>query len=232
MVHYRKIYNRHADIYDRLISAEDTDKHLLPAMEQILDFKDKLVLDLGTGTGRIPQLLRNKVNQIFGLDLHLGMLQEQSYKIESSGGNCQLVQADLLQLPFPNHYFEIVTAGWAIGHFQSWFTGSWPAQVDKAIQEMIRVTRPNGTLLIIETLGTGSLKPEPPSIGLNNYYHYLEKNWGFIRTTISTDYQFQNLEEAIELAGFFFGEQMAFKIQENNWVRLHEWTGIWHKHKS
>lgn len=232
MGHYQNIYRHHAHLYDCLISAEDADQHLLPAMERLLDFEGKRILDIGTGTGRIPQLLQPMVRQVYGLDLHLGMLQEQALKPFQSGGNWQLVQADLRRLPFPGGFFDGVTAGWAIGHFQSWFSKNWSAQVDGAIQEMVRVTRPGGSLMIIETLGTGSLEPAPPSIGLGNYYHRLEKYWGFIRTIITTDYKFQNLDEAVDLSRFFFGEQLADRVRQNKWVRLPEWTGIWHRHRS
>lgn len=232
MDHYQNIYRNHARCYDRLISAEDVDHHLLPAIERLLDIEGKRILDVGTGTGRIPHLLRTRAGQLYGLDLHLEMLEEQALKLSPSTGNWHLVQADLRHLPFPGCYFDGVTAGWAIGHFQSWFSEDWPAHVDSAIQEMARVTRSGGSLMIIETLGTGSLKPAPPSIGLRNYYHHLENYWGFIRTTISTDYQFNNLEEAVDLSGFFFGEKMAARVSQNRWVRLPEWTGIWHRIQS
>jgi ubiquinone/menaquinone biosynthesis C-methylase UbiE len=226
---YQNIYRNHAHRYDRLISAEDTDQHLLPAMERLLAPEGKQILDVGTGTGRIPQLLHSKTGRCYALDLHLGMLKEQARKISPSAGRWHLVQADLRHLPFPDNYFDGVTAGWAIGHFLSWFFEDWPAQVDGGIQEMARVTKSGGALVIIETLGTGSLEPAPPRIRLGNYYNRLEKHWGFVRTTISTDYQFQNLDEAVDLTGFFFGEQMAAKVLQNHWVRLPEWTGIWYK---
>jgi len=232
MDHYQNIYRNHAQRYDRLISAEDADHHLLPAFEQVLDFKGKRILDVGTGTGRIPQLLQPQAGQLYGLDLHLGMLKEQTFKLSPAAANWYLVQADLRYLPFPERYFDGVTAGWAIGHFQSWFSIDWRMQVDSAIQEMVRVTRHGGSLVIIETLGTGTNEPAPPSIGLANYYHHLENYWGFIRTTISTDYQFQNLEDAVDLSGFFFGEQMAARVRQNQWVRLPEWTGIWYMQPS
>lgn len=229
MDHYINIYSNHADIYHRMIAAEDVDGNLLPALKKVASFQGKRVLDLGSGSGRMPILLHKNVQQIIALDLHLGMLHEQKqqqYRMNEIWG---LLQGDLRVLPFPENYFDVVTAGWAMGHFQSWHTPDWPAQVDRALNEMLRVVKPTGAMIIIETLSTGSPVPTPPTERLGEYYARLENKWGFTAQEISTDYQFQNLEESVELAKFFFGEELGQKIQENHWVRLPEWTGVWGK---
>jgi hypothetical protein len=92
---------------------------------------------------------------------------------------------------------------------------------------MLRVQKPKGKVIIIETLTTGSTMPAPPTQGLAEYYARLENQWGFSRQQIQTDYQFSNLEEAIKLSEFFFGAELANKVRRNNWVRLPEWTGVW-----
>lgn len=229
MDQYINIYSHHADIYHRMIAAEDIEGNLLPAIERGTTIKGKRVLDLGSGTGRIPLLIYPQTTQLIGLDLHLEMLREQVRQRDQINGVWNLIQGDLRVLPFPNDWFDVITAGWAIGHFQGWFPKDWQHQVNQAIHEMVRVIKPEGTLIIIETLTTGSLVPKPPTKKLAAYYKYIENQWGFTCQEISTDYQFRNLDEAIELAGFFFGDQLASKVQENNWVRLPEWTGVWAK---
>ena len=232
MDHYINIYSNHADIYHRMIAAEDVDGNLLPALQKVAPFSGKRVLDLGSGSGRIPLLAHPKAEQIIALDLHRGMLKEQQVQRERQNGTWELLQGDLRVLPFPENSFDLITAGWAIGHFQSWHNASWHAQVDKAISEMLRVVKPDGALIIIETLTTGSTIPAPPTERLGEYYNRLESKWGFTRQEVSTDYQFQDLEEAVSLSEFFFGEALAKKVQDNNWVRLPEWTGVWGKQAS
>lgn len=229
MDHYINIYSNHADIYHRMIAAEDIDGNLLPAIKQITSIQGKCVLDLGSGTGRIPLLLHSQVEQIIALDLHWGMLLEQQRLRDQKKKNWGLLQGDLRVLPFLENSFDIVTAGWAMGHFQSWHIANWPAQVDRALNEMLRVLKPGGAIIIIETLSTGSSVPIPPTERLAEYYAWLENKWGFTRQEISTDYQFQDLARAAELTGFFFGDELAQKVWENNWVRLPEWTGVWGK---
>ena len=227
--HFQNIYAHHVDTYHRMIAAEDVTGNLLPAIETIASVGGKRVLDLGSGTGRLPLLLHHQAAKVIGLDFSLGMLREQQVQRQLVNGNWDLVQGDLRELPFPAGWADLVTAGWAMGHFQSWFEGNWQDQVDQALWNMSRALKPGGAIVIIETLTTGSLTPAPPTEGLARYYGWLETRWGFTRQEISTDYQFANLAEAIELTGFFFGEGLADKVRANQWVRLPEWTGVWGK---
>jgi ubiquinone/menaquinone biosynthesis C-methylase UbiE len=227
MDHYINIYKHHADRYHRMIEAEDVDGNLLPAIKRLGSISGKRVIDLGSGTGRLPLLLHDQTSQVIGVDLHSGMLIEQLKQIKRVGGNWGLVQGDIRELPFQNGWCDIVTAGWAIGHFQSWFADDWENQVDRVIIEMLRVTKNEGGIVIIETLTTGSLTPAPPTENLAKYYAHLEDHWGFTRQEVPTDYKFIDLGESKDLIGFFFGKELEAKVIQNNWIRVPEWTGIW-----
>jgi ubiquinone/menaquinone biosynthesis C-methylase UbiE len=144
-------------------------------------------------------------------------------------GDWRLAQADMRALPLPDACADIVTAGWAIGHLRGWFAENWRRQIGRVLREMQRVAAPGGALLIMETLTTGALAPAPPTPGLAEYYAWLESEWGFVRQTIRTDYQFASVEEAIARTEFFFGAELAEKIKDNGWARLPEWTGVWRK---
>jgi len=227
MDHYINIYSHYADIYHRMITAEDVDGNLLKAIENVTAIREKHILDLGSGTGRIPLLIHPQTAQSIALDLHLSMLREQQRQRDQRNGNWGLLQGDLRTLPFPENWFDVITAGWVVGHFQGWFAADWQNQVDQALREMLRVLKSNGALIIIETLTTGSTMPAAPTQRLADYYARLEDQWGFSHQQIQTDFQFSNIEEAIKLSEFFFGAELAKKVRQNNWVRLPEWTGVW-----
>ncbi|MBX3045862.1 MAG: methyltransferase domain-containing protein [Anaerolineales bacterium] len=229
MDHFRNIYTNKAEAYHALIAAEDADGNLLPALQAIAPLAGARVLDLGSGSGRIPLLLGGLDCTIVASDLHYAMLREQQAQRERVQGNWPLVQADGRQTPFASGWADVVTAGWAFGHLVGWYPDAWQQQAGRAIAEMQRTAKPGGTLIIMETLGTGVLQPAPPHAGLAAYYAWLESEHGFVRTAVATDYDFGSVERAVELCSFFFGEEMAERVRANSWSRVPEWTGVWGK---
>jgi len=227
--HFIHIYNHQARDYHRLITPEDVDRNLLPALEKITPLQGKRILDLGTGTGRLPLLLGAQAAQIIGLDLHWDMLRENQTQRKSRQGKWGLIQGDMRRLPVLSGWAEVVMAGWAIGHFTQWYAPDWPVQAGRVLTEMHRVVQPGGALIIMETLTTGSLTPAPPTEALAHYYTWLEAEWGFNRQEIQTDYQFASVEEAVARTEFFFGPDLAATIRRQGWSRLPEWTGVWGK---
>lgn len=230
MDHFRNVYTNKAAAYHALIAAEDADGNLLPALQAITPLAGTRVLDLGSGSGRIPLLLRGLDCHIVASDLHYAMLLEQRQQRSLVNGHWPLVQADGRQTPFASGWADVVTAGWAFGHLVGWYPDAWQQHAGRAIAEMQRTAKPGGTLIIMETLGTGVLQPAPPHAGLAAYYAWLENEHGFVRTTVATDYDFGSLERAVELCSFFFGEEMAERVRTNGWQRVPEFTGVWAKH--
>ncbi|HZD11068.1 MAG TPA: methyltransferase domain-containing protein [Candidatus Binatia bacterium] len=225
--HFIPIYKSQAPAYQRMVAAEDVENNLLPALRRLVDFSGQRVVDVGSGTGRMPYLLRQQAAGGIGVDLHDEMLRENRRQQVQVGFHWPLVQGDVRNLPFAGNCAGVVTAGWAIGHFCAWYGAQWRRNVERALREMARVARPGGSLLILETLGTGVLSPAPPTAGLAAYYQLLEEDWGFQRDEVSTDYQFASVEEAIACMAFFFGEALAREIERHGWARVPEWTGIW-----
>ncbi len=229
MDHFQHIYSHRAADYHRLIAPEDVDGNLLPALEAVAPLRGKRILDLGSGTGRLPLLFARQVARVIGLDLHWDMLRENRAQRDRAGGEWSLVQGDMRELPFPSAWADVVTAGWAIGHLRGWFAGEWQTEIGRVLREMRRVAAPGGALVIIETLTTGSLTPTPPTQELAEYYAWLESEWGFARKPIRTDYQFESVDAAVAHTEFFFGGELAAKIRQHGWARLPEWTGVWSK---
>lgn len=229
MDHFRHIYSHRAADYHRMITPEDWEGRLLPALQRVTPLVGKRILDLGTGTGRLPLLLGSTAAQIIGLDLHAAMLQEHLRQRDGAGGRWGLAQGDMRSIPLPSAWAEVVTAGWSIGHLRGWYPVDWQMQIGWVVEEMHRVVQPGGALIIIETLTTGSLTPAPPTPHLAEYYTWLENEWGFARQTIQTDYQFASVEEAASQTEFFFGAELAATIRRNGWATLPEWTGVWGK---
>jgi ubiquinone/menaquinone biosynthesis C-methylase UbiE len=227
--HFISIYKHQANAYHRMIVPEDIEGNLRTAMEKVTPLRGKRILDLGTGTGRLPLLFSREAAQMVCLDLHAGMLQEHQQQRRQNQGQWALIQGDMRQLPVLTAWAEVVTAAWAIGHLSNWFGDDWQTQIGRVLAEMHRVVTPGGAIIILETLTTGSLTPAPPSAGLARYYQWLEEAWAFTRQEVRTDFQFATVEEAVAHTEFFFGPHLSATIREQGWSRLPEWTGVWSK---
>lgn len=134
--------------------------------------------------------------------------------------------SDLRQLPLEDHSFDIVMAGWSICYLASSNNNEWSDNLSQVLNEIIRVLRPNGTIIILETLGTGNEQPAPPDF-LQSYYTKLEQEYGFKHKAIRTDYEFDSVEQAEEVCRDFFGDSLADRIKEEKMRIVPECTGIW-----
>jgi ubiquinone/menaquinone biosynthesis C-methylase UbiE len=228
--HFRKIYANKADLYERMVSREDYRGNILPALLEITPLDGQTVVELGAGTGRLTRLLGFYVQRIHAFDLSPAMLAVAKSTLELTGmTNWTLAVGDNRKAPVRDGFADLTIAGWSFGHAQSWYPDTWRDEIDSALSEMARIVRPGGTIVILETMGTGQKQPAPPHEGLAAYYAWLENEHGFSYTWIRTDYQFESVAEADELTRFFFGDELADRIVREQMAILPECTGIWWK---
>jgi demethylmenaquinone methyltransferase/2-methoxy-6-polyprenyl-1,4-benzoquinol methylase len=103
------------------------------------------VLDVATGTGDLALALRDAgAGDVVGLDFSAPMLEEAIRKEAVAPGvqHITWVEGDALSLPFPEESFDAVTVAFGLRNLPS-----YPA----ALREMIRVLRPAGSLVCLET---------------------------------------------------------------------------------
>ena len=109
----------------------------------ILARQDAQVLDLCCGTGDMAFALERQAGsagaQICGADFAHPMLERALQK--SHGRSPQWVEADALNLPFPDDSFDLVTSAFGFSNL---------ADYDAGLREIVRVLRPGGELGILE----------------------------------------------------------------------------------
>ncbi|MCE2490359.1 MAG: class I SAM-dependent methyltransferase [Anaerolineae bacterium] len=224
----QQIYENDAARYKRLVAAEDWQQRLLPAISDVVPLAGAMVVELGAGTGRLTRLLSPCVKKVHAFDRSGNMLHHaRNHLLRQCPVNWSLAMADNRDLPLAHGCADIAIAGWSFGHSTVWNEKGWRAEVDRAVSEMQRVLRPGGTAIILETLGTGSETPQPPTATLAAFYRWLETERGYTRRWLRTDFRFASLEEARELLGFFFGEEFASQAPLSASCVLPECTGIW-----
>lgn len=115
------------------------------AIDSLRPFAPKRLLDVATGTGDFALLAMRRLNLdgILGVDLSEGMLRVGREKVEQQGlsDRITLRKADCMQLDIPDNSFDAVTVAYGVRNFED---------LDRGLQEMRRVLRPGGRLVIIE----------------------------------------------------------------------------------
>jgi ArsR family transcriptional regulator len=100
------------------------------------------LLDIGTGTGRMLELLADRVETGTGIDLSREMLAVARARLERAGlSHCSLRQGDMYQLPWSEGSFDAVTIHQVLHYAED------PAQ---AVAEAARVLRPGGRVVIVD----------------------------------------------------------------------------------
>ncbi|MBI4444388.1 MAG: bifunctional demethylmenaquinone methyltransferase/2-methoxy-6-polyprenyl-1,4-benzoquinol methylase UbiE [Acidobacteria bacterium] len=104
--------------------------------------QNSVILDLCTGTGDLALDLAPQA-QVVGCDFAHPMLQLCKAKIDKKklSSRITVVEGDALHLPFASSSFHALTIAFGLRNLES-YTGG--------LQEMVRVLRPGGLLLILE----------------------------------------------------------------------------------
>jgi SAM-dependent methyltransferase len=228
MPDYRQIYAQQAEAYHRLVSAEDYLGELPHALARVVALSGARVLEIGMGTGRITRLLLEAGARVTGYEQSPQMLAVARREL---GERFQAVVADVRSATLPANSADVALAGWALGHFCEWHAPDFLAEIDAVLLKMLNALEAGGTLIVVETLGTGSDEPRAPNAALGAYYEFLEEAHGMRRETLRTDYRFASLQAMLDSVSFFFGPELAERVREQGRPLLREWTGLWWKRK-
>ena len=99
--------------------------------------KEERVLDVACGTGDMCLLLAKQGCLVTGVDLSEEMLAIAKRKAES--GEWKVANAE--QLPFEDNSFDAVTCAFGVRNF---------VHLEQGLNEMLRVLKPGGTMVILE----------------------------------------------------------------------------------
>lgn len=224
MPDHHAIYEEEAARYHELIAKQPSLKKVI---EEIRPVSGLDVVDLGAGSGRLTAVLADQAKSIIALDAYEPMLQVAAERLRLAGyTNWNTQVADHRNLPLPDDSADLIVSGWSICYLGSDNLPDWKLNIQQVMNEMKRVLRTGGTIIIFETMGTGFETPNPPHF-LKQYYASLEQNYGFSHKWIRTDYTFESVEQSEQLTRFFFSDELADRVAQNKLVHLPECAGVW-----
>lgn len=118
-----------------------------PLVAELAKVRARLILDIGTGTGRLPLTLLDQARfqgRVIGVDASLPMLNTAAEKLAGYQDRCRLIHQSAMRLPFVDGAFDAVTMLEMLE-----FT---PNPVE-ALREAVRVLKPGGLLLTTRRTG-------------------------------------------------------------------------------
>lgn len=226
--HFQTIYAQHADQYDAMVEREDVEGNLPAAIQSIAALAGRHVVELGAGTGRVTRLVAPHAKSIHAFDGSAHMLDVARGHLEKSGlSNWKLGVAENNHIPLADGCADVVVEGWSFGHLTGWYPDDWRSRLAEVMGEVRRLARPGGTILLIETLGTGFETPHVVTDGLGALFAVLAWEYGCQSKWIRTDYTFESVDEAERMARFFFGDGLGDRVRREQISRLPECTGLW-----
>lgn len=114
-------------------------------LQLVANTHPKTILDIATGTGDLAILMtKTNAEKIIGLDISAGMLDVGRKKIENRklSDKIEMILADSESMPFDNNTFDAITVAFGVRNFEN---------LEKGLSEILRVLKPNGIFVILET---------------------------------------------------------------------------------
>jgi ArsR family transcriptional regulator len=136
-------FKAHAGEWDKIRALHVTEKEVEAAMDEALgEGPFNLLVDLGTGTGRILELFGARAARALGFDLNHAMLAYARMKLERAAlSYAQVRHGDLYNVPLPDGAADAVVLHQVLHFLDD------PAA---AIAEAARLLAPGGRLLVVD----------------------------------------------------------------------------------
>jgi demethylmenaquinone methyltransferase/2-methoxy-6-polyprenyl-1,4-benzoquinol methylase len=165
------------------------------------------VLDIATGTADVALATSKlKPNSIIGVDISEGMLSVGRIKVEKKGLSSliKLQKADSENLPFTENQFDAITVAFGVRNFE---------HLSKGLDEMCRVLKPGGKLVILEFS-----RPRifPVKQLYDFYFRYFCPWWGKVVSKDNSAYKY--LYDSV--SAFPEGEQFLSIAKQSGFKQL------------
>ncbi len=137
--------SKNYDGLNRVISFGIDVKWRKKVVAMVKKTQPKTILDIATGTGDLAiNLAETNAEKIIGLDISSGMLDIGKEKVKTNGleNTIEMVLGDSENMPFEDHSFDAITVAFGVRNFEN---------LEKGLNEILRVLKPKGTFIILET---------------------------------------------------------------------------------
>jgi ubiquinone/menaquinone biosynthesis C-methylase UbiE len=173
-------FDRHADYYDRsqyqtgrrtLISSRND--HIIGILSEIAVSDTASVLDAGCGPGNLLPQLASRFGRVYALDASSRMLNiARTHTADFRNITYQV--GNIEALPFGDESFDLVCSAGVIEYLPN---------IERALQEIQRVLRPGGLLILSTTNANAPISRIQPALQLLVRIPFVARMFGIERTT-------------------------------------------------
>lgn len=202
-----KNYYEENDIYEIFSIAEDYPNKIYKCL--LPKIKNKVVLDLGCGTGKFMKKFYKEALKYYGLDLSNEQLKIAKNKVKSN--NVQFICCSAENIPLPENSIDVIISTWVLGTI---------LEVDrrnKVLDEMKRVLKNDGSIYLVENDIGGEfeeIRNRFPNIKkTKDYNDWIESKRFTPYEKFETYFNFKSREQAIDVFKNIWGEKVKDKIK-------------------
>lgn len=210
----------------RLGEVFDPDRRVLAALDRITPISGKRIADVGTGIGHYPLLLARRTGRTYGIEQAPELLRVARERADATHQpNIRIVEGGGANLPLRDGAVDIVLSG-QIEPDDAW---------QPAIDEALRVLRPNGRLVIIGYYGRDDVSAllEPEAVDQALEATQRRTGWwlrhGFKIKVVHTRMDFGDEQTAADLLPKLYGDRgRAFMADAGHSLSLRIRLGLYH----
>jgi SAM-dependent methyltransferase len=138
-----KVMNAINDLLTYAVNPSEYDKQAFlkwdaTELSEMLDFRNKTVLDIGAGTGRLTFIAAENAKTVFAVEPIENLRRYIKSKAEKFKLKNVFVADGLIEdIPFPDDFADVVVGGHVFGEY-----------LEKEYAELIRVSKPGGMVIL------------------------------------------------------------------------------------
>lgn len=203
-----KNYYEENDIYEIFSIAEDYPNKIYECL--LPQIKNKIVLDLGCGTGKFMQKFYDKATKYYGLDLSDQQLNIAKRKVDSN--SVEFICCSAENIPLQDNSVDIIIATWVLGTILEL------DRRNKVLAEIRRVLKDNGSIYLVENDTGGEfekIRNRYPNIQRTKEYNdWIECNGFSCYNKFETYFKFNDKDQAKNVFSNIWGNEIGDKVNK------------------
>lgn len=109
------MYGQYSLLYDKWCACYDINNEEMSILKDNILIKNKTVLDIGCGTGRLTIRLAQEAKEVYGIDLDNYSIDVLNNKIADNRiKNIKTYCKDIFEIDFPSKIFDIIVFSWSL----------------------------------------------------------------------------------------------------------------------